>query len=264
MILGRRQGDDRAAVGDGQHAGFLAVEPLFDDELIAGVAEFLVASDPPHGFDGFGSARADEHAFAGGQSVGLDHDRHVLAVGEISGGVIGVAKDVIVAGRDVGVAQQVLAEDLAPFQLGGRLVGTEDAQLGGLKGVDQAADQGHFRADDGQLDVVLLGELDEPRDVGGRNVDIFRVEGRAGIARRDEDASHSPALAEFPCQRMLAPAIADYQHVHTQTGGKYRGDFGSQFYALRCHRRKALRGLPPSANGGARRGDRPRLRYTWL
>ena len=37
--------EQRVAVGERQHARFLAVQPLFDDELIAGVAEFLLHGD---------------------------------------------------------------------------------------------------------------------------------------------------------------------------------------------------------------------------
>ena len=52
VILGRRQGDDRLAVGDRQHAGLLAVQPLLDHQPIAGVAEDPFAADLLDGLDG--------------------------------------------------------------------------------------------------------------------------------------------------------------------------------------------------------------------
>ena len=39
VVLARLERDDRAAVGDGQDAGLLAVEPLLDDQTVAGLAE---------------------------------------------------------------------------------------------------------------------------------------------------------------------------------------------------------------------------------
>ena len=176
MILGRGQRDDRPAVGDRQHADFLPVEPLLDHDLVAGFAELLVAADPFDRLDRFGPRGADEHALAAGQSVGLDHHRHVLAILQIGGGVVGVAKHVVIGGRHVGIAQQVLAEDLASFQLGGLLARAKDPQLGILKGIDNALGQRQLRTDDGQPDVILLGELDQPRKVGRRDVDIFGLD----------------------------------------------------------------------------------------
>ena len=80
VILRRRQRDDRPAVGDRQHAGFLAVEPLFDHDLVAGVAEFAVAADAFDRFDRFGPRGADKHSLARRQAVGLDDHRHVFAI----------------------------------------------------------------------------------------------------------------------------------------------------------------------------------------
>ena len=54
--------------------------------------------------------------------------------------------------------QQVLAEDLAPFQFGGPLAGP-NAQLLGLEGVDDAQGQRGLGPDDRQADVILLANL---------------------------------------------------------------------------------------------------------
>ncbi len=166
VILCGRQGHDRAAVGNRQDTCLLAVEPFLDHDLIAGVAELLVAADALDGLDRLGPGGADENAFARGQPGGFDHDRHVLAILQVRGGVIRVAKDLVVSGRHIGVPEQVLAIDLAALQLGGRGAGTEDAQPGVLERVDDAFDQRQLGANDGELHLVLLGELDQPREIG--------------------------------------------------------------------------------------------------
>ena len=146
VVLGRRQRDNRAAVGNGQHAHFLAVEPFLDDNLIAGIAKFAIPADPFDRFDRFGPRRANKNSFAGRQSIGLDHHRHILAVLQKPRGVVGIAKHLVVGSGDVGVPQQRLAKDLAPFELGRPLAGTKHAQLGLAKRVDHAQHQRRFRS----------------------------------------------------------------------------------------------------------------------
>ena len=214
VILGRRQCENRAAVGDRQHAGFLAVEAFFDDDLVAGLAELLVAADASDGLDGFGARGADEHAFAGSEAVGLHHHRHVFAVLEKRGGVVGVAKHLVVGGRHVGMAQQVFAKDLAPLELGGVGTRAKDAQLGVGEGVDDAFGERQLGPDDRERDVVLRGELDQAGEVGGRDVDVLGVDRRARVSGGDENALDARALRELPSQRVFASAVANHQHVH--------------------------------------------------
>ena len=57
MVLGRRQGDDRLAIGDRQHAHFLAVEPLLDHQPVAGGAEDLLPRDLFYRLDGLSRGR---------------------------------------------------------------------------------------------------------------------------------------------------------------------------------------------------------------
>ena len=57
VILGRRERDDRPAVGDGQHAGLLAVEPLLDHQPVAGGAEDFLPGDFIDGIQGLVAIR---------------------------------------------------------------------------------------------------------------------------------------------------------------------------------------------------------------
>ncbi len=216
VVLRGWQGDDRLPIGDRQHAGLFAIQALFDDDLISGLAEFAFPGDAVHGLERLGPARAHDHAFAGRQPVGLDHHGHVLAVLQKSDRAFGIAKHAVVARGDVGMSQQVLAEDLAPFELGCRLAGAENAQFLGLERVDNAERERLFGPDDREADIVLLGELDEARKIGRADVDVLGHARRARVARRDEDAVDVRTLPKLPGQRMLAPATTDHQELHSR------------------------------------------------
>ncbi len=230
VVLGRRQRDDRATVGNRQDARLLPVEALFDHDLIAGVAELPIAADAFDRFDRLGSGGTNKNSFAGRQSVGLDDHRHILAVFEKRGGVIGIAKDLVVGGRHVGVPQQIFAEDFAPLEFRGNLARAENPEFGIAESIDQARNQRGFRTHDGELNLVLLGKLDQPRDVGGRNVDVFGFQCGTGIARRHENPIGAGALSELPSQRVFAAPFADNQYVHGywNSVGSRRGDYFSE------------------------------------
>ena len=55
--------------------------------------------------------------------------------------------------------QDLLAEDLAPFQPGGGTGGAEDAQATLFKAVHKAVGKRDFRSHHGQPDLVAEGEL---------------------------------------------------------------------------------------------------------
>ena len=65
MVLGRLQGDDRAAVGNGHHARLLAVQPLLEHESVAGRAEDLLHGDLFDGPDRLVAIGADDDPLAG-------------------------------------------------------------------------------------------------------------------------------------------------------------------------------------------------------
>ena len=84
----------------------------------------------------------------------------------------------------------------------------EDAQAAGAKDVDRAGGERRFRADDGEVDLLVERELGELGEVGDGDVLQMRLERRAGIARRDEDGLDALALRQLPGQRVLAPAAS--------------------------------------------------------
>jgi hypothetical protein len=63
--------------------------------------------------------------------------------------------------RDLVPRHEALGEVLRAFELGGFLGRAEDLQAAGAEDVDDAGGEGRFRADDGQVDLFLLGEVGE-------------------------------------------------------------------------------------------------------
>ena len=188
MILRGRQRDDGSTVGNRQHAHFVAVEPLFDDQLISRRAEFFILGNPVHSLDRHLSMRANKHSFSGRQAIGLHHHRHIFSIAQVRSRSIQIAEHLKIGRGNIGLAEQVLAEHFAPFQLGRSFAGSEDAQLFRLKSIDDASHQRRFRPDHRQADVVFFGKANEPRKIGGRKIDILRIDRRAGIPRRDKYA----------------------------------------------------------------------------
>ena len=68
-----------------QHAGFVAVEPLFDDQAIAGLAEDAADHDLVDRVQGLAEVVADVDPLAGGEAVGLEDHSHGPAQDEVAG-----------------------------------------------------------------------------------------------------------------------------------------------------------------------------------
>ena len=215
VVLGRLQGDDRPAVGDGQHAGLLAVEPLLDHQAIAGGAEDLLPGDRLDGGDGLLAAGADHHALAGRQPVGLDHDRHVLAVlEELDRRRRRCGRS---GSRPWGRRRCATGPCRRPCSLPIRrrpCSGRRSAARPASKASTMPAASGRLGPDDRQLDLVFLGELDQGGEIVGGDGDIFAVQVGAGVARGHEHPLRARTLGDFPGQGVFPPAVANDQDVH--------------------------------------------------
>jgi hypothetical protein len=116
--------------------------------------------------------------------------------------------------RHIGVPHQLLREDLAPFDLRRQLRRTEDAHALGLEHIDDAAAERILGADDGQADVLLLGEAEQIIEIVDIDRHIDAVLRGAAIARRAENALHARRLRELPDQGVFAPAFTDDEDLH--------------------------------------------------
>ena len=73
MILRWGQQQQRASVSNRQHADFLSVEALFDNDLIARRTKLAVHGNPLDRVQRILLTPADEDTLARGKPVGLDH-----------------------------------------------------------------------------------------------------------------------------------------------------------------------------------------------
>ncbi len=179
------------------------------DDLIAGLAEFLANRNAIDRNERLLAIVADDDPFAGGQAIGFDDDRRVVALGEIGRGLPRIAEDVVVGGRHVGVAEQILAEHLACFELGSGLRRAERPQPRLLEGIDQPGRERGLGPDDREIDLVLPRELEQALDVGRRDIDVLGVERGAGVAGGHEHTLGPAALAELPSQSVFAATISN-------------------------------------------------------
>ena len=73
MVLTCDERNDRSAIGEGEDAGFEAVEPFLQDQFVARLAEHATDHDLINGVERLAKVIADEDPFARRQTVRLDH-----------------------------------------------------------------------------------------------------------------------------------------------------------------------------------------------
>ena len=130
------------------------------------------------GRDGFVGRRADHHALAGREAVGLDDQRRALRAHPA--GVEARAREGGVGrGRDRVAAQEVLHEGLRALEPRGEPARAEAAQARGLEGVDDAEHQRTLGAHDREVDPLGKREAQQGRHVVGRDVDVAACAARA-------------------------------------------------------------------------------------
>src|SRR3990167_9067988 len=202
------------AVDHDDKGGFFTAQKLFNDHARTRVTESVASEHVAYGVFGFGQGHGDDHAFARSQAVSLDHDRRAdfLQVGQ---GRLDFGEVLVVGRWDVLACQEILGKGLGAFQLRSGGGGAEDIQLARTEQINHAFNQRRFRADDGQLH-VLLGEIGQLLD--GQNVDgdvlALGLNSGAGVAGGDEDFSDALVLGHFPGQGVFTTAAADDQYVH--------------------------------------------------
>ena len=118
--------------------------------------------------DGFLGRGADHHALAGGEAIGLHHERRLLCAHPCR--IEALARERAVGGRGDAVAlEEILGECLRAFELRREAARAEAAQAGRLEGIDYAEHQRPLGADDGQVDLRGQRVAHEAVDVLGGN-----------------------------------------------------------------------------------------------
>ncbi len=213
VVHGGGQREDALAVADDHERHLLAAEEFLDHHLVPRLAEFPLEHDLLDGLVGLFLLAADVDALAGGQAVGLDHQRE-LGAGKIVQRFGGGMDHLEVGGGDVVLAHELLGERLGGLDHGRLLGGAEDLQVAAVELVDDAQRQRLLRPDHGQVDLLLLGEIGQLDDAGGLDVDQLGQLLHARVARGGEDLVHALGLRDLPEQGMLAAAGTDDQYFH--------------------------------------------------
>ena len=212
VVLRGAERNDILAVGDREEARFLAGQKFLDHHFRPGLAKAAVehVADRRLGFvAGFG----DDHALAGGQTIGLDHHRNGKSV-ERGQRIRRAGCPDIAGGRDMGAGAQVLGKAFRAFQLRRCLVRPEHENLRDAQAFGEAIDQRRFRPDHDQIDVMLAAEQDHRAVIGDVQRDQFGMLGNAGIAGSSIEFLERRGLRQLPRQGMFAATRTDQQDIH--------------------------------------------------
>jgi len=221
VVLGRGQGEDVPAVGEGEEGGLLAGHELLDHHLGAGGPEDLVQHDVVDGGHRLLHRHRHHHPLAGGQAVGLDDDGSAL-LADVGDRPVPIGEGGVGGGGDAVLGHQVLGEGLAPLDPRRRLARPEDLEAGGLEAVDDPQGERDLGADHGQVDLLGQGKVKQRVDLVGGDVHALGQLGDAGVARRAVERLDQGRLGELPDQGVLAAAAADNQNFHNGILSKIR------------------------------------------
>lgn len=174
VVLSRGQRGDDFTVTEGEDGALFSLEELFDDDAIACIAELACEHDVLECLSGLFFCLRNDDTLACSQAVCFDDDVMVNGV-EVFGGSIVVAKVLVGSCWDVVLLHEVLGEGLAALHASCRLAGTKDVDTVDilLEVVGDSCYEGRFWAGYQEVDLFLVGEFGEGREVFLRNfVDI--------------------------------------------------------------------------------------------
>ena len=108
----------------------------------------------------------DYDAFTGGQSAGLDDDRHSCRMDE-GDGLGSFGENLKRCGGNMIFSHKFFGKGLGAFDFGGQLRGAENSQSVFFEFIDNAQCQGDFRTDHGQINVVFFRKIGQSFDIVG-------------------------------------------------------------------------------------------------
>ena len=108
--------------------------------------------------------------------------------------------------------EEIFGEGFRAFQLRRAFGWPKDGEPGGTERVDHANHQRRFRTNDGQVDIFILSEAQQRRNIGDADGDVLqrRLQRGTCVARRNVDGINQRRLGRFPGQGVFTPAVADY------------------------------------------------------
>ena len=221
------------AVADDEERHFGTGQTLLDHEPRAGVAEPALAHRGDDGRFGLGAIVGDDDALAGGQAVGLQDDREseLAAIGRTRAPRRAMSQ---VRKRAVGTpcrAMNAFANALLDSRRAAAAVGPKSSRSGRGESIGDAEAQRQLRTDDGEVDLLALGERERARrdrEMSTGNGPGER--GDAGIARGADELADVAIGGEPGDERVLARAAADDENSHVMND--LRGD--GRLHAVRA------------------------------
>ncbi len=197
VILRRAEENRFLAICEREQRDFLADQTFLDHHPRAGGAELARLHEIGDRRLGLGHVGRHHHPLAGGEAIGLDHDRRAMPV-EIGAGGGGIVEACPGGGRDGGLPGDFLGEGFRAFQP--RRRGTRAAAANAARGeeIGDPGDQRRFRARHHEIDPGRDGERDQGVDVIGLDRQVFGDFRGSGIARRAPEFFDHRARCETP------------------------------------------------------------------
>ena len=217
IVLGYGQYTIAFAVRRDENGTLDTRKVFLDHDRIAGMAETArqhLSELPLRLFE----RRHDQHALAGGQTVGLQHIGSLQGLQKRVRLLDVLFGETAITGRRNSVPRhEILSELLATLQTRaerGRPDHRDVADLAVLpEKVVYPAHQRLLGPHDDHVDVVRQHELLDRAEIGRIDIDIRAAKGRSGIARSDEQARQALALCDLPCEGVLAPSGAQQENI---------------------------------------------------
>ena len=165
---------------------------------------------------GRGAILGDHDALAGREAVGLQHDRQAeLADAHDASASSSDSHDAKARGRHAVARHERLRERLARLEPRRGRGRTEQQPAVGREAIGDAEAQRQLGADDGEVDLLALGERERGRRDRSRSTGSgAREPGDSGIAGRGDDLADVALGGQPGDQRVLARAAADNENSH--------------------------------------------------
>ncbi len=171
---------------------------------------------------GFRQLVSHDDALAGGEPVGLHHDRRPVLT------QVGQRRSVFreggsARGRHARGSHDLLGEGLGALEESAIGPGPEHGEPPLPQLVRETGHQRRFRPHDGQIDLLPLHERDQAGDVLGPDVHDEGVVPDAGVTRRAQQPAQAGALAQTAHEGVFPGASADYQDIQPPVRSSHVG-----------------------------------------
>ena len=170
----------------------------------------------------------DDHALAGGEAVGLDHDRRAVRA-HIVLGRPRPPEALIGRGRDALARHRSLVKPFEPSSRAAALLGPNALMPAASRSSTMPAASGTSGPTTTKIDALAWQKAITARVVGEVERDAFGLPRDAGIAGRAIEPVDQRACRDFPGERVLASAGADEEDVQAN-GQQEKGAWASPYH----------------------------------